>query len=84
MYVTPAARGLGVGRRLLEELEAAAREMGYHRLRLDTGARQPDALGLFRTAGYEEIEDYNGNPFAAHWLEKDLDGREGARRSPPG
>jgi GNAT superfamily N-acetyltransferase len=75
LYVAPAARGRGVARRLLDELEAAAREIGYHRVRLDTGAGQPDALALFRGAGYEEIEDYNGNPFAAHWLEKDLAGR---------
>jgi GNAT superfamily N-acetyltransferase len=72
VYLHPSARGRGLGRRLLEQLEWHARELGYVRLRLDTGDLQPEALGLFRSAGYEEIPDYNGNPFARYWMEKAL------------
>ena len=72
VYVAPQARGHGVARRLLTALEAAARELGYARARLDTGARQPDAVALFRSSGYEEIPDYNGNAYAAYWFEKGL------------
>ena len=74
VYVAPDARGAGVGRLLLKELEEAARERGYETVRLDTGDRQPAALALFRAAGYEAIDDYNGNTFASHWLEKRLAG----------
>jgi GNAT superfamily N-acetyltransferase len=72
IYLAAAARGRGVGRRLLEHLEQHARELGYERLRLDTGDRQPEALGLFRSAGYEQIPDYNGNTWATYWMEKQL------------
>jgi GNAT superfamily N-acetyltransferase len=72
LYLRSSARGLGLGRRLLERLELQARELGYVRVRLDTGDLQPEALGLFRSAGYVEIGDYNGNPFARHWMEKRL------------
>jgi GNAT superfamily N-acetyltransferase len=72
MYVVPDARGRGFGRRLLAALEDAARELGYRRVRLDTGAEQPRALALYRSAGYREIPDYNGNANAAFWGEKAL------------
>ena len=55
LYVPPRARGLGVGRRLLAELEAQARRDGLALLRLETGIHQPEALGLFRAAGFLEI-----------------------------
>jgi GNAT superfamily N-acetyltransferase len=72
IYLAAEARGRGLGRRLLEQLEQHARELGYERLRLDTGDLQPEALGLFRSAGYEQIPDYNGNNWAAYWMEKRL------------
>jgi GNAT superfamily N-acetyltransferase len=72
LYLHPSARGLGLGRRLLEQLEHHGRALGYVALRLDTGDLQPEALGLFRAAGYEEIADYNGNRFARYWMEKRL------------
>jgi GNAT superfamily N-acetyltransferase len=58
MYVVPDARGLGLGRRLLAELEAQARRLGYVALVLETGDLQPEALGLYRSSGYEPIPCY--------------------------
>ncbi|MEV4419123.1 GNAT family N-acetyltransferase [Patulibacter sp. NPDC049589] len=72
MYVRPAGRGHGVARALLAALERAATDLGHRLVRLDTGPKQPDARHIYRTSGYREIDDYNGNPLAAHWFEKDL------------
>jgi GNAT superfamily N-acetyltransferase len=72
MYVVPDARGRGVARRLLRALEDAAQALGYARVRLDTGKEQPHARALYESAGYREIPDYNDNPFATYWGEKDL------------
>jgi GNAT superfamily N-acetyltransferase len=72
MYVAPEARGQGLGRRILEQLEEGARKAGYDVIRLDTGDRLPAAIDLYRSAGYREIPDYNGNPSASHWFEKSL------------
>ena len=72
MYVAPPARRQGLGRRLLEELEAKARELGYARIRLDTGARQPYAQSMYERAGYHPIGNYNGNRQASFWGEKIL------------
>jgi GNAT superfamily N-acetyltransferase len=54
MYVVPETRGRGLGRRVLEELEAEAVRLGYRSLVLETGTR-PEALGLYTSAGYEPI-----------------------------
>ena len=58
MYVVPEARGRGLGRRLLEELESAASSLGYRGVVLETGERQPEAIGLYASAGYEPIPCY--------------------------
>jgi len=58
MYVVPDARGRGLGRLLLVELEAEARRLGYAGIVLETGDRQPEALGLYASAGYERIPCY--------------------------
>jgi putative acetyltransferase len=55
MFVSPAARGHRIGRRLLEELEAIAADKGVPLLRLETGNKQPEALALYRSAGFTEI-----------------------------
>lgn len=73
VYVRPDMRRRGLARRLLEELEAAAQTAGYHVVRLDTGAHQPEAILLFQAAGYRPIADYNGNPYARYWFEKALE-----------
>lgn len=58
MYVDPAARGRGIGRAILEELETAAAQRGYSILRLETGTPQPEAIRLYEAAGYVRIEPY--------------------------
>ena len=72
MWVAPRARGLGLGRRLLAELEDHAREAGVRTLRLDTNRALTEAIGLYRGAGYEEIERFNDEPHAHHWFAKRL------------
>ena len=72
MYVVPEARSRGHARRLLVALEDAARELGYDRVRLDTGPRQPHARSLYERSGYREIAPYNDNPYASYWGEKSL------------
>jgi GNAT superfamily N-acetyltransferase len=58
MYVVPEARGRGLGRRLLEELEGQARRLGYASVVLETGDRQQEAVGLYESTGYERIPCY--------------------------
>lgn len=72
MYVVPDARSRGLARRLLAELEAAARDLGYSTVRLDTGREQPHAEALYRSAGYRSIGNYNTNAYASFWGEKRL------------
>jgi len=55
MYLAPQARGKGIGRMLLEALEAEAVAQGFARIRLETGQHQPEALSLYRSSGYREI-----------------------------
>jgi GNAT superfamily N-acetyltransferase len=79
MFVRPAARSRGLARALLDALERAARELGYERVRLDTGPKQVHGLALYRSAGYVDVPPYNDNPFACFWGEKVLASREGPR-----
>ncbi len=70
MYVVPEARRQGIARRLLHALEAAAVDHGYTVIRMDTGARHQHAIALYEGEGYRPIADYNGNPLAAWFGEK--------------
>jgi DNA-binding MarR family transcriptional regulator/GNAT superfamily N-acetyltransferase len=72
MWVAESARGLGIGRRLLEELEARAAEHGDRSVRLETNAALTEAIALYRSAGYVEVPAFNDEPFAHHWFEKIL------------
>ena len=72
MYVAPGARGRGLGSVLLTALEDMARDLGYAVARLDTGAKQPGVRRLYEREGYVSVPDYNGNPYAAFWGEKQL------------
>jgi GNAT superfamily N-acetyltransferase len=72
VFLDGAVRGRGIGRALLTELEAHARRLGYQRVRLTTGDRQPEALQLFRSAGYVEIPPFSSGVFTRYWMEKPL------------
>ena len=72
MWVAPAARGLGLGRRLLAELEAHAAAHGVRVLRLETNRTLAEAISLYRTSGYREVAAFNEEPYAHHWFEKAL------------
>jgi GNAT superfamily N-acetyltransferase len=70
MWVAGCARGLGVGRRILEALEQLAREFGLTILRLETNRTLHEAQALYRTSGYREVPPFNSEPYAHHWFEK--------------
>ncbi len=72
MWIAPSARGLGLGRRLLEELEACALASGARVARIETSAVLTEALALYRSAGWVEVPAFNQEPFADHWFEKGL------------
>ena len=74
MWVTESARGLGVGRRLLAELESRAVAAGAPAIRLETNDALNEAIGLYRSAGYKEVDAFNSEPYAQHWFEKRLAG----------
>lgn len=58
MYTPPQNRGKGIARKILSELEAWAVELGYTRCVLETGKRQPEAIGLYQKCGYQIIPNY--------------------------
>jgi len=72
MWVAESARGLGLGRRLLEHLEGLAREHGSREVRLETGDVLGEAIALYRSAGYVEVDPFNDEPFADRWFAKPL------------
>src|SRR5205807_5090728 len=72
MWVAESARGLGIGRRLLGELERIARDGGASVVRLDTNKALVEAIAMYRGSGYREIPRFNDEPFAHHWFEKTL------------
>ncbi len=72
MWVSPEVRGLGLGRRLLAELEAQAAAHGADTVRLETNKALTEAIGLYRAAGYREVPRFNDERYAHHWFEKRL------------
>ncbi len=72
MWVSKSVRGLGIGRRLLEELEARAVVGGAPAIRLETNGALVEAVSLYRSAGYAEVPAFNDEPYAHHWFEKQL------------
>jgi GNAT superfamily N-acetyltransferase len=58
MYVAPHARRQGIGLVVLTELVATARRLGMHRLVLETGTLQPEAVGLYEREGWHRIANY--------------------------
>jgi DNA-binding MarR family transcriptional regulator len=72
MWVAESARGLGLGRRLLSELETWAARRGAGALRLETNRALTEAIALYRSAGYLEVPAFSDEPFAHHWFQKTL------------
>jgi DNA-binding MarR family transcriptional regulator/predicted GNAT family N-acyltransferase len=67
MWISPEARGLGLGRRMLHELEQLSRTAV---VRLETNKNLQEAISLYRASGYEEVAPFNAEPYAHHWFEK--------------
>jgi ribosomal protein S18 acetylase RimI-like enzyme len=78
MWVSPKARGAGIGRRLLHELESRAIDGGGDAIRLDTNHVLTEAIALYRSAGYLPVDRFNTDLYADSWFEKPL-----LRRPPP-
>lgn len=72
MWIAPTARGLGLGRRLLETLEGCAQAGGARVGHIETSAVLVEALSLYRATGWVEVPPFNDEPFADHWFEKAL------------
>jgi GNAT superfamily N-acetyltransferase len=72
MWVAGEVRGLGLGRRLLQELEAKARDTGANVIRLETNRSLVEAIALYRASGYVEVEPFNDEAYAHHWFAKPL------------
>ena len=72
LWVAPSARGLGVGRRLVDSAENAARNISVKILRLDTNSALAEALQLYRSTGWTEIDRFNDDPYPDLFFEKHL------------
>jgi DNA-binding MarR family transcriptional regulator/GNAT superfamily N-acetyltransferase len=72
MWIAESARGLGIGRRLLSELEVQAANHGAKAVRLETNKTLVEAISLYRSAGYVEVAPFNDEKYAHHWFEKQL------------
>jgi len=72
MWIAQTVRGLGLGRRLLAELELHAARHGARAIRLETNKSLVEAISLYQSAGFIEVEPYNDEPYAHHWFEKQL------------
>jgi DNA-binding MarR family transcriptional regulator/ribosomal protein S18 acetylase RimI-like enzyme len=70
LWVAPAARGLRLGRRLMDAAEDAARELGIDLLRLDTNSALAEAGQLYRSTGWREIPRFNDDPYPDLFFEK--------------
>lgn len=72
MWVRPEFRRIGLGRRLLGDIERVAGELGLHELRLGTHRSLREAIALYRSLGYLETEAYSGTAHTDHWFAKRL------------
>ena len=72
LWICPTARGFGIAKRLMNSAEAVARELSVKTLRLDTNSALPEALKLYRTSGWIEIDRFNEDPYPDHFFEKHL------------
>lgn len=83
MWVAATVRGLGLGRRLLAELEAHAAARGVRTVRLETNRALTEAIALYRASGYREVAAFNAEPYAHHWFEKALEAAAPPSPHPP-
>jgi DNA-binding MarR family transcriptional regulator/GNAT superfamily N-acetyltransferase len=72
MWIAPEARSLGLGRRLLRTLESCARDAGATVARIETSSDLTEALTLYASAGWTQVEAFNDEPYADRWFEKPL------------
>ncbi|QAU47520.1 bifunctional helix-turn-helix transcriptional regulator/GNAT family N-acetyltransferase [Bradyrhizobium guangzhouense] len=72
LWVAPSTRGLGLGKRLMDATEDAARTLGIDILRLDTNSALPEAGQLYRTTGWREIPRFNDDPYPDLFFEKQI------------
>ncbi|NDW07560.1 bifunctional helix-turn-helix transcriptional regulator/GNAT family N-acetyltransferase [Jiella pacifica] len=72
LWVAPAARGLGLAKRLMDRTEAIARELQMPALRLDTNKALPEAIAMYRKSGWTEIDRFNDDPYPDFFFEKRL------------
>ncbi len=72
MWISPSARGLGLGRRMLVELEDRAAEEGCTRVQLDTNGTLVEAIAMYRAFGYVEVAPFNDDPHATLWFARSL------------
>ncbi len=72
MWASPSVRGLGLGRRMLGELEARAQRLGAPAIHLDTNASLVEAIAMYESSGYIRVAAFNAEPHATHWFRKDL------------
>jgi DNA-binding MarR family transcriptional regulator/GNAT superfamily N-acetyltransferase len=72
LWVAPSARGLGVGRRLMDAAENAARNLSVRIVRLDTNSALAEALQFYRSTGWTEIDRFNDDPYPDLFFEKQL------------
>jgi ribosomal protein S18 acetylase RimI-like enzyme len=72
MWVAASARGLGIRRRILAELESEAVRRGSRVLHLETNGSLTEAIALYRSSGYVEVDAFNQEPYAHYWFEKRL------------
>ncbi len=83
MWVAESARRLGIGRRLLSELEQLARDNDAPAVRLDTNRSLVEAIRMYRSHGYTETAAFNDEPFAHHWFLKPLSASHSHPRAGP-
>jgi DNA-binding MarR family transcriptional regulator/N-acetylglutamate synthase-like GNAT family acetyltransferase len=72
LWICESARGFGMAKRLMLAVETVARELSVKTLRLDTNSALPEALKLYRTSGWVEIDRFNDDPYPDHFFEKHL------------
>ncbi|MGR3634889.1 MAG: bifunctional helix-turn-helix transcriptional regulator/GNAT family N-acetyltransferase [Shimia sp.] len=70
LWIAPSARGLGLAKRMMEQVEAAARDLGISLLRLDTNSKLGEAVKLYETSGWTQIERFNDDPYPDVFFER--------------